>query len=122
LYAEFAAPLIDTVYWWSYGLAILLYIIIYLGIGRLIIHVARRYARFGSVVGFLIQAVVAGLGGVIPATVQFALFRIFGDDYTLLQIPNWGWTLAELADSDYFFLDHWLVVFLLAGSVDAELG
>jgi hypothetical protein len=93
---------IDLSDWWLYGLAVLAYVTIYLGVGRLIILVARRYARFGAVVGLLIQAVVAGLGGLIPATLQLSFYRIFGDDYTFLQIPNWIWTLAELMDNGMY--------------------
>jgi len=98
---EFVSNL-DLSNWWLFSLAIVSYVTIYLGLGRLIILVMRRYARFGAVVGLLVQAVVAGLGGLIPTTVQLSMFRIFGDDYTWLQIPNWIWTLGDMANDDSY--------------------
>jgi len=96
----------DLSYWWNYALAMIAYLAIYLGLGRLVIMFARRYIRFGAVVGFLIQAIVISLGSIIPATLQLAMFRIFGDDYTPLQWPNWFWTLLELGEQNSYSVTY----------------
>jgi hypothetical protein len=57
----------------------------------------------GLLGGFLVQAVLVGLGGIIPTTLQLSMYRIFDDEYTYIQIPNWGWTLAAVWDRDLPF-------------------
>ena len=78
------------------------YVIGYLGVGRLIIFVARRYFRFGIIVSMIIQVVFAILGVVGPFVFQLMLYRWFGFEYSAMQAGNWAWTMAEVVDRDIF--------------------
>jgi hypothetical protein len=74
------------------------YVVGYLGIGRLVIGAMRRFSYVSLTAGFLIQLllVLAGVG--VPLTIQVTSRMLRNSGYTLLQMPNPFWTLAELLD------------------------
>jgi hypothetical protein len=74
------------------------YVVGYLGIGRLLIGVMRRFSYVSLTAGFLIQLllVLAGIG--VPLTIQVTSRMLRNSGYTLLQMSNPFWTLVELLD------------------------
>ncbi len=75
------------------------YVAFYLGMGSLLIRALRRRVRFGPMAGLMVQCLLASGGILMPMTFQLSMYRIFSDDYTMLQMPNWGWSLVELFDN-----------------------
>jgi hypothetical protein len=81
------------------GLLILCYVAIYAGVGRLMMSFINRFSRPGPMGSFVLSSVLAFLGCLFPLGVQFSLVQYMGDDYTLLQAPNFIWTLQEAVDN-----------------------
>lgn len=84
--------------WFLVGLFCFCYVACYLGAGRLILMLARRVARVGLFVSFLLQLVLLMLGAFAPWIVQMSIF--YSDDYTTLQLSNWFWTIKETIDGN----------------------
>jgi hypothetical protein len=79
----------------------LCYVVIYVGIGRLIMRLFGRVIAEGPVVALLLNAILVALGVLVPFIVQFSLAgRMFSDDYTSLQISNVFWTMIEALEGD----------------------
>jgi len=81
--------------WFWFSVLAVCYLTIYIGLGRLIIAGLRNWFQCDMFAGFLIQLIVMLFGLLAPIVVQFTLID---DDYTPLQLPNFVWTLAEVAD------------------------
>jgi ABC-type transport system involved in multi-copper enzyme maturation permease subunit len=84
-----------------FGALIWGYVALYLGVGRLLVLLLRRYLVFGLVLPFLVHVLLALFGAALPVFLQawimgFANF----DSYTELQASNWFWTLIEAADGN----------------------
>jgi hypothetical protein len=76
------------------------YVATYLGIGRLLLLLARRYVRIGVVAAFLMQSGLAVAGVAIPAFFQ-AWFQGYQNlTYTDLQATNWLWTLVQTINNN----------------------
>jgi hypothetical protein len=84
--------------WLIFGLLSFCYVVCFMGLGRLIILAARRVARVGLFVSFLLQLVLVLLASLAPLVVQFSL--LYDDDYTVLQITSPIWTLKETAEGN----------------------
>ncbi len=85
----------------SFTLLLCAYVAAYLGIGRLLVLWIRRYLNFGLLLPFLVHNLLLLLGAAIPTFVQLWVYGFDDfDDYTLLQIPNWMWTLVEAGTGD----------------------
>ena len=84
-----------------FGALLCAYVAGYLGVGRLIVLGLRRYLHFTLLLPLLIHVLLA-LGGLgIPFFLQAWIGGFRGSmDYTVLQAPNWGWTLAEAWDGN----------------------
>ena len=85
-----------------FGAMLCAYVAVYLGLGRLIVLVLRRYLHFGLLLPFLVHVllVLAGLG--LPVFVQAWGNGFPGlDEYTALQVPNWAWTLSEASGAGW---------------------
>ncbi len=80
------------------GLLVFMYVTSYLGVTRLIIAYTARWAQPGPLGSFVITVVLAILGCLVPMIFQLLFWRVFSDDYTVLQAPNWMWTLVEAVD------------------------
>jgi len=78
----------------AFGLAGLSYVVIYLGLGLLIIRLVRRLAHGGILLSLLLQILLVLVGIMIPGLP--ALWR--GSGYNLWQISNPVWTLIELGE------------------------
>lgn len=75
------------------------YLAAYLGVGRLIALWLRRYVYFGLLLPALIHAILLALGVGLPLLLQAWLFGFAEfEDYSVLQTPNWIWTLIETLD------------------------
>jgi hypothetical protein len=72
----------------------------YLGIVRLAVVGLRQFAHVGMLATFLAQMVVAVAVVLFPYLLHAV--SVWGDFsgsyYTLLQLPNWMWTLLEIVD------------------------
>jgi len=86
--------------WLLFGLMATCYVVIYLGIGRLITLAIRQLAYVGMLVPFLIGVFVALLGCALPWFLQAWWFGYSDLEYTALQAPNWIWTLNEAGEGD----------------------
>jgi len=77
------------------------YVAAYLGVGRLLVLLIRRYLYFGLLLPFLAHILLALFGAALPTFLQawWLGFSNF-DDYTALQVINWFWTLIEAGDGD----------------------
>lgn len=91
----------DQPEFFSFSLLLCAYVAAYLGIGRLLVLWIRRYLDFGLLLPFLVHIVLLFLGAAVPSFLQAWVYGFDGfNDYTLLQIPNWMWTLIEAGDGD----------------------
>jgi hypothetical protein len=78
------------------ALAAICYLIMYLGVGRLLLTLLQQFIPAGMAFSVLIHIVLLLLACLGPYVLQLS---IFGDDaYTPLQVTNPVWTLQELAD------------------------
>ncbi len=92
------------------------YVVLYLGLGKLLISMLRRFVFVSLTAGFLLHVILllAGCGG--PLILSFMSSSLqFGGQYTLLHISNPIWTLAELIDNGAATMEA-LTVLLVVGS------
>ena len=74
------------------------YIVIFLGLGRLIVRTLQRIAPVGIALSVLVQILLLVAGCGIPLIIHL-MSPNRGYGYTLLQITNPIWTLVELVDN-----------------------
>ena len=94
----------NAITWGAFAGCILGYVAGYLGITRLLIVAVRRVTPVSLLATFLCHVIVA-CGGVlfpllIQAMVSWGNYTNF--EYTLLQLPNWIWTLNETIERTTF--------------------
>ena len=84
--------------WYTYMLG-WSYVVLYLGIGRLLINLVRRFVFVSLTAGFLLHFILllAACGGPLILSFMFRSLR-FGNDYSLLHMTNPIWTMVELWD------------------------
>jgi hypothetical protein len=75
------------------------YLIIFLGLGKLVIALLRRYTRMNFFVVFGVHLILVAVCTVAPMVIQMTFAGWEDQQYTLLQISNPFWTLAEVLDS-----------------------
>jgi ABC-type transport system involved in multi-copper enzyme maturation permease subunit len=75
------------------------YFAFYLGAGRLILLTIPNRERHGPALPIIIHLLVAFVAVAAPFTIQALASGVFGYNYTLIQITNWIWTIAESADN-----------------------
>jgi hypothetical protein len=80
-----------------FGVLGLSYVTIYLGLGLLLIRVARRFTSVGLLMSVLMQILLILFGCAVPLVIQLTSSLRY-DNYSLLQISNPLWTLAEVLD------------------------
>ncbi len=80
------------------GLIGLCYIVIYLGIGLLLLRLAKRYTRPTIMLAGLVQVMLLMIGCGVPLIVQFSIAALRNADYSTLQILSPIWTLVYLLD------------------------
>ncbi len=104
--------------WSAWWLTILGYLAAYLGLARLC-GIGLRTLNFGGgMLGTFVSYVVMLLFGILLPLMMQALFRWLFDagygapfEYTLLQSPNWFWTLIEVGNDRAAVMDGtvWLI-------------
>ncbi len=94
----------DFAEWFSYTICLTGYVLGYIGIVRLAVVALRRVTPVGLLATFLVQIIVALCGVLFPlllqAIVSWGDYTTFG--YTLLQLPNFFWTLYEVIERSSF--------------------
>jgi hypothetical protein len=85
--------------WICTALCLLGYVAGYLGATRLLVVAGRRFTYVGMPAAFLCHLLLIGGGVLIPLLVQraFSGWSYSNFSYSLLQIPNWAWSLIEVA-------------------------
>jgi hypothetical protein len=81
-----------------FGVLGLSYVVIYLGLGLLLIRILRRFTSAGLLMSVLVQIFLLLLGCVVPLVIQLTTPHLRFEQYTLLQISNPLWTMVELID------------------------
>jgi ABC-type transport system involved in cytochrome c biogenesis permease component len=102
---------------WLYGGTMLAYLALYLGVGRCITLWVRNRVPNTAWFSFLLQIVLLAFGILIPLVIQFSLIDSYDNDYTILQLTNPVWTLAEILMGRYDATQSALVVILMGGIV-----
>jgi len=80
----------------QFAVASWLFVAAYLGVGRLMVMLVRNRVPSGVVFSFLLQIVLVTFGTMMPLVVQFSLFNSSSFDYSVLQVTNPFWTLAQM--------------------------
>ena len=90
----------DEPEWYCYVVCILGYVLGYIGLVRLAIVGLRQFTHVGMLATFLSQVVVAASVVLFPYLLHAV--SVWGDFsnsyYTVLQLPNWFWTLIEVVE------------------------
>ena len=90
--------------WYFYSTCLIGYVLGYLGIVRLAVVALRRVTHVGMFATFLCQVILAA-GSVLFPYLLHAV-SVWGEiataPYTLLQLPNWAWTLSEVLRQTVF--------------------
>jgi len=112
---DFATPwTVDRVLQVSaFGGALCSYLVIYLGLGLLVIRLFSRRGHCGMFVGLFIHLLMAFAGNMAPWMLQLGLY---GNDegYTLLQLPGFFWTMVHLSEDTSLPLEAPMVLAILA--------
>ena len=95
-----------------FSTCILGYVAGYLGFTRLVIVAARRYTYVGMPAVFLCHVIVIGSGILVPLAGSARLGRLESTTFTysLIQIPNWSWTLYDLGSNGVTPVTAWAAV------------
>ncbi len=100
----FSVPAINMMFGWdslrllTFGLGLLFYFVIYLGITRLVLLTVKNRHRYGAVMPVLLNVVIVTLGCAVPVLIASWREGFNRVEYSMLQITNWQWTLYELAN------------------------
>ena len=87
------------------------YVVFYLGLGKLLISLARRFLFVSLTAGFLLQVILllAGCGG--PQILSYMISSLqFNNEYSLLHITNPLWTLIRLLNKGSTAIEAWTVL------------
>jgi len=79
-----------------FGLVALCYVVIFLGVGRLIVTGLRRFFPVNMLLTVLLHVVLSQAAWIVPFV--FLAMSDYRGEYSLLHITNWPWTLKEVAD------------------------
>jgi hypothetical protein len=88
------------------------YVVLYLGLGKLVVRWLRRWLSAGFIGGVAVQGLVLAVGTGVPLVI-YGMGPMRGDGYTLLQMTNPFWTLAEAIDDRAGALDIDLVAYIV---------
>jgi hypothetical protein len=90
--------------WFYFSTALVGYVMGYLGLVRLAVVALRRVMHVGMLATFLCQVIVASGAVLFPYLLH--VVSVWGDFsqsyYSLLQLPNWVWTLYEIVEQTTF--------------------
>ena len=90
------------------------YVVIFLGLGRLLIALLRRVIFVSMTAGFLLHVILLLLACGVPQII-FLMTHSFGagNEYTLLQITNPVWTLYTLVDHGVASIEGQILIVVL---------
>ena len=91
------------------------YVVGYLGLGRLVIALLRRWMYVSLSAGSLVHLVLVLAGVGIPLTLQMSMRTFRNQGYTLLQMTNVPWTMAELFDRGAAAVQAEILVWIVPG-------
>ena len=85
------------------GIFIFCYLIIYLGITRMVMALANRFVQGGIFLSALLSIMIVLIGSIVPFVVQRVLLPVLDPrfthlDYTVLQAPNPVWTFIAIGN------------------------
>lgn len=75
------------------------YLVLYLGIGRLVILMIPNRERYNFLLPLAIHALIAVASAGVPFSVQSFSERLAFAGYTRIQMPNWVWSLEQTFDA-----------------------
>jgi hypothetical protein len=105
--------------WYYFSACLVGYVMGYLGLVRLAVVALRRVMHVGMLATFLCQVIVASGAVLFPYLLH--VVSVWGDFsqsyYTLLQLPNWVWTLYEVIERTTFGGLELALVIASAGTV-----
>ncbi len=112
IYVAFDDPF--SMLMWHPAMCMVGYTLFYLGFSRLLVVGCTKIGLQASMlIQVIVQLLIAFLACLLPALFQIALERFDFDtiDYTILQAPNWMWTMSEAFDggleNDHYFFSFW---------------
>lgn len=90
--------------WFAVSGCLLGYLAGYLGATRILVIAARRYTPVGMPATFLCHLILVTCGVLVPLLVQRAISgRMYENlSYSILQAPNWAWTLELISRTSTF--------------------
>ncbi|TWT34260.1 ABC transporter permease [Blastopirellula retiformator] len=95
------------------------YVVLYLGIGRLLMMGVRRLGSGDIFLSAIIHLLLLLFGVFFPIIIQLSSYWLPSDDYSLVQISNPFWTLTMIMDDSYAIFNSELgiaVVLLVGGA------
>lgn len=85
----------------AFGLLAFAYVVLYLGLARLVIAVLRRFTHLSLTSAVLFQVLLVLAASGIPLSIHLMTPEL-RNDYSLIEISNPFYSLAEVIDSNYF--------------------
>jgi hypothetical protein len=98
---------------WFVTLAVA-YVILYLGMGRIVVLLLRQVGRVTMLLTFLVNLFLGVIGVAVPLFFQAWLEGYARMSYSVVQATNWIWTLEEAADGN--FIAFSIVPFIVGSS------
>jgi len=90
------------------------YVVAYLGVGRLLISLMRRFTFVSLTAGFLLHMILLLAGCGVPQILSYMTSSLqFGGDYTLLHISNPIWTLETLMSNGTISVEVWTILLVM---------
>lgn len=77
------------------------YIVVYLGLGLLLVRVLRKFTHVGLVLSVLMQVLLLLLGSGVPLIIHLMSPELRNLDYSLVHVTDPIWSLAYLLDSSF---------------------
>jgi hypothetical protein len=97
------------------------YVVGYLGLGRLVVVLLRRWIFVPLTAAFLLQLILVMAGTFAPVVIQMTSRQLRNQGYTLLQITNPFWTLTELLDHGPSAVQAEVLVWIVPAAAVAAL-
>lgn len=92
------------------------YVIVFLGVGQLMVRLARRISEVRLALSILFQILLLTLGCALPLAIEMSLDRGMVRGYSLLHITNPFWTLMHVGAGGSLPTDGELIVALVSGT------
>ena len=89
------------------------YITLYLGVGKLLVDVLRRFSNVPIAGSMLINMFLIAAGCFIPAMIQMASSSMRTQGYSMLHATNPFWSLIEIVDTGTMSTEATILVFLV---------